>query len=103
MTDLIRLLTAWASLLLKGGRSAEVHSKPPASVTPADAPRTSRSPLPRSPYALDDSPLDATTVRSVRPYVTAYEQRRRELAITHLGQGQDMAAGPYWVCELEAA
>jgi hypothetical protein len=103
VTDLIRLLTTWASLLLKGERGADVHSKPPASVTPAVVPRTPRPPLPRSPYALDDSPLDATAVRSVRPYVTANEQRRRELAITSLGRGQDMAAGPYWVCELEAA
>ncbi len=101
MTDLIRLLTAWASLLLKGGRGAGVPSKPPASVLPTDVPRVPRPPLPRSPYALDDSPFDATTVRSVRPYVAAHEQCRRELATT--AQGQNTSTGPYWIHGLEAA
>ncbi|MGW0473452.1 hypothetical protein [Streptomyces coeruleorubidus] len=100
MTDLIRLLAAWASFLLKGGRGAGVRSKPPAPVLPTDVPRAPRLPLPRSPYALDDSPLDATTVRSVRPYVTAHEQRQRELAPA---LGQDTTAGPYWIRGLEAA
>ncbi|MDG9710222.1 hypothetical protein [Streptomyces sp. DH10] len=68
---------------------------------PTDVPRASGPPLPRSPYVLDDSPLDATTVRSVRPYVTAHERRRRDLATTALGQ--DTTAGPYWIHGLEAA
>ncbi|MFI8832805.1 hypothetical protein ACIGPN_17460 [Streptomyces afghaniensis] len=68
---------------------------------PTDVPRASWPPLPRSPYALDDSPLDATAARSVRPYVTAHEQHRRELATTTLGQ--DTTAGPYWIHGLEAA
>ncbi|MET9686159.1 hypothetical protein [Streptomyces coeruleorubidus] len=76
-------------------------SKRPTSVLPTDVPRVSRPPLPRSPYALDDSPLDATAVRSVRPYVTAHEQRRRELATTTLSQ--ETTAGPYWIHRLEAA
>ncbi|MEU0249143.1 hypothetical protein ABZ192_33415 [Streptomyces sp. NPDC006235] len=102
MTDLIRLLTAWASLLLKGGRGADMPSEPPSSVLPTDVPRASWPPLPCSPYALGDNPLDATAVRSVRPYVTAHEQRRREPATTTT-LGQDTTAGPYWIHGLEAA
>lgn len=103
MTDLIRRLVTWVSLLLKRP-AAPRPMPPPSGVRPVALPRPLTPPLPahRSPYAQDDTPLDASTARSVRPYLTAHEQRqrRRELAIATLGQ--DMP-GPYWIHGLEVA
>ncbi|WP_328426353.1 hypothetical protein [Streptomyces sp. NBC_00443] len=102
MTDLIHHLAAWVALLLKPPRAHRRPTRPlyPALVAP---PRPPVPPLPahRSPYGLD-TPLDATATRSVRPYLTAHEQRqrRRELALAALGQ--DMP-GPYWIHGLEVA
>ncbi|MDF3140378.1 MULTISPECIES: hypothetical protein [unclassified Streptomyces] len=102
MTDLIHRLAAWVALLLKPRGAHRRPARPPhlALVAP---PRPRVMPLPahRSPYGLD-TPLDATATRSVRPYLTAHEQRqrRRELALAALGQ--DMP-GPYWIHGLEVA
>ncbi|MFF4571461.1 hypothetical protein [Streptomyces sp. NPDC001410] len=67
MTDLIRRLAAWMSLLLVSpGRAPVPDPKPPAApwpIQPLSLPRH------RSPYGLD-TPLDATAARAVRPYVT---------------------------------
>jgi hypothetical protein len=62
------------------------------------------TPLPphRSPYSLDNTPLDPTTNRSVRPYLTAHEQRQRRRELVLAGLGQDMS-GPYWIHGLEVA
>ncbi|MBC9728033.1 hypothetical protein [Streptomyces sp. TRM68367] len=102
MSDLIRRLGAWMSLRLRGpgGKS---RPQPSAPVLPVGLPHRAIPPLPpHSPYAQDNAPLDATATRSVRPYLTAHEQRqhRRELALAALGQ--DMP-GPYWIHGLEVA
>ncbi|MFF4571314.1 hypothetical protein [Streptomyces sp. NPDC001410] len=103
MTDLIRRLVAWVFCTL-GGRDEDLRPRPPAIGLPIGVPQRYDTPLPphRSPYALDIAPLDATAARSVRPYLTAHEQRqrRRELALATLGQ--DMP-GPYWIHGLEVA
>ncbi|WP_369170762.1 hypothetical protein AB5J49_24485 [Streptomyces sp. R28] len=104
MTDLVRRLVTWTSLLLMGQAASPGPMPSPPGVLPVDLPRHLPPPLPphRSPYAHDDTPLDASAVRSVRPYLTADEQRqrRRELAIAALGQ--DMP-GPYWIHGLGVA
>ncbi|MBT2676294.1 hypothetical protein J7E95_37025 [Streptomyces sp. ISL-14] len=104
MTDLIRRLVTWTSLLLMGPAAPPGPIPPPPGALPIDLPRPLTPPLPphRSPYAQDDTPLDASAARSVRPYLTAHEQcqRRRERAIAALGQ--DMP-GPYWIHGLEVA
>jgi hypothetical protein len=102
MTDLIRRLAAWVSLLLSPRGVHRCTTARPPLLTPP-RPRATALPLHRSPYGLDDdTPLDAAATRSVRPYLTAHEQRqrRRELALAALGQ--DMP-GPYWIHGLEVA
>ncbi|ANP49551.1 hypothetical protein J2Z21_009791 [Streptomyces griseochromogenes] len=103
MTDLIRRLAAWVFLPL-GRRDADLRPRPPALRLRIDHPQWHDTPLPphRSPYALDVAPLDATAVRSVRPYLTACEQRqrRRELALAALGQD---VPGSFWIHGLEVA
>lgn len=96
MTDPIGRFAAWVSRLLTP-RGAHRRTSPPVLLAPSTPPPP-RTPLPahRSPYGLDDSaPLDGTAARSVRPYVTAREQRlrRRELVM----------AGPYWIHGMEVA
>ncbi|MFE1308571.1 hypothetical protein [Streptomyces sp. NPDC058755] len=68
MTDLIRRLAAWMSLLLVSpGRAPVPDPEPPAApwpIQPLSLPRH------RSPYGLD-TPLDAAAARAVRdPYCT---------------------------------
>jgi hypothetical protein len=103
MTDLIHRLATRLALLLKPRGSRGRPSRPPHPALAAP-PRPRATPLPshRSPYSMDNTPLDATATRSVRPYLTAHEQRqrRRELALAALGQ--DMP-GPYWIHGLEVA
>ena len=103
MTDLIDRLTVWVSTLLTPrGTHRRTH---PAFLFAPTGPTPARPTLPahRSPYGLDaDAPLDGTATRSVRPYLTAHEQRlrRRELAMATLGL--DMP-GPYWIHGMEVA
>ncbi|WP_217235890.1 hypothetical protein [Streptomyces sp. AC555_RSS877] len=68
MTDLIHRLITWVTLLLKPP-SAPTRTERPPLPTPITAPLL---PPHRSPYGLD-TPLDATTNRSVRPYLAAHE------------------------------
>ena len=98
MTDLIRRLMAWVSLLFIP-RGA--HLVRPARPVPHPCPRAVKLPAHRSPYSLD-TPLDGTATIAVRPYVTAHEQRerRRELALAALGLD---TPGPYWIHGLEVA
>ncbi|MGW3653464.1 hypothetical protein [Streptomyces sp. NPDC000878] len=103
MSDPIGRLITWVGLLLTP-RGTHHRTPPPVLLTPP-APPPSRTPLPahRSPYGLDaDTPLDGTATRSVRPYLTAHEQRqrRRELAMATLRL--DMP-GPYWIHGVEVA
>lgn len=96
MNDPIRRLITWVSLLLTP-RGTHRRTRP-ATLLALTSPPPTRTPLPahRSPYGLDDSaPLDGTAARSVRPYVTAHEQRlrRRELVMP----------GPYWIHGMEVA
>ena len=103
MTDLIDRLIAWASALLA---PRDTHRRTPSAFLLAPAsPPPARAALPvhRSPYGLDaDAPLDGTATRSVRPYLTAHEQRlrRRELAMATLGLD---TPGPYWIHGVEVA
>jgi hypothetical protein len=105
VTDLIHLLAAWVSLLLIP-RAAH-RPRPIRRTAPTAPPLPRAAPLPahRSPYGLD-TPLDATATRSVRPYLTAHEQRERqrqrerESALAALGQD---TFGPYWIHGLEVA
>ncbi|GGX15988.1 hypothetical protein GCM10010383_52470 [Streptomyces lomondensis] len=103
MTDLIRRLLAWASLLLMGPASTP-RPRPSSAPSPYGPPRNLTPPLPphRSPYTRDDTPLDVTAIRPVRPYLIAHEQRqhRRELAVATLGQHMP---GPYVMHGLEVA
>ncbi|MFD5481769.1 hypothetical protein [Streptomyces hawaiiensis] len=89
MTDLIRRLTTWTYGLLTGLRSNS-RRRPPTPVLPIGRPHDLTPPLPlhRSSYAQDDTPLDATANRSVRPYLIAHERRhhRHEMAMAALGQ-----------------
>ncbi|MFE9440692.1 hypothetical protein ACFYO2_17100 [Streptomyces sp. NPDC006602] len=104
MTDLIHRLATWVALLLKP-RGSHRRTTSPRHLTLVMPVRPDAAPAPlparRSPYGLD-TPLDATATRSVRPYLTAHEQRlrRRELVLASLGQ--DMP-GPYWIHGLEVA
>jgi hypothetical protein len=103
MTDLIHRLFDWVCVLVTGsGGPPSLWPPAPglpvgqaASITPALPPH-------RSPYALDDTPLDGTATSSVRPYLLAHEQHqhRRRLATATPGQP---VSGPYWVHGLEAA
>ncbi|WP_405525628.1 hypothetical protein OG426_24270 [Streptomyces canus] len=104
MTDPIGRLITWVSLLLAPRCT---HRKRPAHFSAVSAgptrPHTTPLPAHRSPYSLDsEAVLDGTTTRSVRPYLTAHEQRqrRRELAMAALGL--DMP-GPYWIHGMEVA
>ncbi|WUW92772.1 hypothetical protein OG595_18120 [Streptomyces sp. NBC_01451] len=103
MTDLIDRLVAWVcTLLTPRGTHRRTH---PAFLLAHPSPPPPRAALPahRSPYGLDaDAPLDGAATRSVRPYLTAHEQRlrRRELAMATLGL--DMP-GPYWIHGMEVA
>ncbi|MFG2354883.1 hypothetical protein [Streptomyces sp. NPDC048521] len=65
MTDLIRRLVTWVSVLLfpPGRERLPYADADPWPAQPLSLPRH------RSPYGLD-APLDATSVRAVRPYVT---------------------------------
>ncbi|WP_329366019.1 hypothetical protein [Streptomyces sp. NBC_01483] len=96
MTDLIRRLMAWVSLLFIPREAPRTH---PAAQRPTS--RAMKLPAHRSPYSLD-TPLDGTATIAVRPYVTAHEQRerRRELALAALGLD---TPGPYWIHGLEVA
>lgn len=69
---------------------------------PTPPPAGATLPAHRSPYGLDADSPDGTATRSVRPYLTAHEQRvrRRELAMATLGL--DMP-GPYWIHGMEVA
>jgi hypothetical protein len=100
MTDLIRRLTTWVSLLLI---PRDAHGAPPTHPAPTTPPQphVTRLPAHRSPYGLN-TPLDATATRAVRPYVTAHEQwcRRRELALATVGLDTH---GPYWIHGVEVA
>ncbi|MFJ1972792.1 hypothetical protein ACIO93_29410 [Streptomyces sp. NPDC087903] len=102
MTDPIRRLATWVALLLRPPGS-RCRRTPPLHALHATPSRQAASPLPRhrSPYGLD-TPLDVTATRSVRPYLTAHEQRqrRRELALAAMGQD---TRGPYWIHGLEVA
>lgn len=103
VTDLIDRLIAWVSTLLTP-RGTHRYSRPTILLTPTTPPPP-RATLPthRSPYGLDANvPLDGTATRSVRPYLTAHEQRqrRRELAMATLRL--DMP-GPYWIHGVEVA
>lgn len=69
MLDPIRRLAARVSLLMKGRRMDLPAPYFPLAGTPWPRP----IPMPRSPYALDNAPLDATAARSVRPYVHGLE------------------------------
>lgn len=104
MTDLVRRLVTWTSLLLMGQATPPGLMPSQPGVPPVDLPRHLNPPLPphRSPYAQDNAPLDASAARSVRPYLAACEQRQRhrELAIAALGP--DMP-GPIWIHGLEVA
>lgn len=98
VTDLIDRLIAWVSALLI---PPSTHHRTPPPTTPPPARAT--LPTHRSPYGPDaNAPLDGTATRSVRPYLTAHEQRlrRRESAMATLGL--DMP-GPYWIHGMEAA
>lgn len=104
MTDLIDRLIAWVSTLLTP-RGTHRRTRPAVALLVPTAPPPARTTLPthRSPYGMDaDAPLDGTATRSVRPYLTAHEQRvrRRELAMATLGL--DMP-GPYWIHGMEVA
>ncbi|MFG2023368.1 hypothetical protein [Streptomyces sp. NPDC048825] len=101
MTDLVRRITAWVSLLCLPRGAHRVRPPHPAPTTVPPQPQAVRLPAHRSPYGLD-SPLDATETRPVRPYVIAHEQRwrRRELALATLGLD---APGPYWIHGVEIA
>ncbi|MDW4910011.1 hypothetical protein RB628_32955 [Streptomyces sp. ADMS] len=103
MKDPIDRLIAWVSTLLTP-RGTHRRTRPPVPLVPTSPPAV-RTTLPthRSPYGLDaHAPLDGTATRSVRPYLTAHEQRlrRRELAMSTLGL--DMP-GPYWIHGMEVA
>ncbi|MEV0115097.1 hypothetical protein AB0H77_17880 [Streptomyces sp. NPDC050844] len=97
MTDLIRRLTAWVRLLL-------IPHPAYAATTPAPpTPPGPQLPTPRSRYGLEALlPLAGEATRSVRPYLTAHEQRsrRRELVLATLGLD---APGPYWIHGVEVA
>ena len=105
MKDPIGRLIIWVSTLLTP-RGTHRRTHPPAFLAP-NSPPPARPTLPahRSPYGLDaDARIDGTATRSVRPYLTAHEQRlrRRELAMAPLGLGLDMP-GPYWIHGTEVA
>nr|WSY54019.1 hypothetical protein OG999_30475 [Streptomyces sp. NBC_00886] len=101
MTDLIGRLVTWLSILLTG---RERRPSDPARPAPTRVPAGVAALLPahRSPYSQDVTLLDGTAAKSVRPYLTAHEQRqrRRELAMATLGL--DMP-GPYWIHGTEVA
>ncbi|MEW2117312.1 hypothetical protein AB0945_19390 [Streptomyces sp. NPDC005474] len=105
VTDPIGRLIAWVSLLL-APRGAHRRTSPTTLLAPTTPPRaTPRATLPthRSPYGPDaGARIDGTATKSVRPYLTAHEQRlrRRELAMATLGL--DMP-GPYWIHGMEVA
>ncbi|MGW0766901.1 hypothetical protein [Streptomyces sp. NPDC002676] len=103
MTDLIRRLVPWAWVLFKG-RGADLRLRPPLPGSPVDPASRHATPLPprRSPYAQDNTPLDATAVKAVRPYLTAHEQRQRRRELALAAMGQDMP-GPFWIHGLEVA
>ncbi|MFI6486852.1 hypothetical protein [Streptomyces sp. NPDC050564] len=100
MTDLIRRLVTWVSVLLNLREAHPARHTHPTPVLPT-WPRVVVLPTNRSPYGLD-IPLDGTATVAVRPYVTAHEQRerRRELALATLGLD---TPGPYWIHGLEVA
>ncbi|WP_330289013.1 hypothetical protein [Streptomyces sp. NBC_00576] len=103
MSDLIGRLITWVGLLATPhGTHRRTHPTTP--LTPTSPP-PARTPLPthRSPYSLDaGTRIDGTTTRSVRPYLTAHEQRlrHRELATATLGID---VPGPYWIHGTEVA
>nr|WP_203731264.1 hypothetical protein [Streptomyces sp. SID12501] len=103
VTDLIDRLIAWACTLLTP-RGTHRRTRPAFLFAPTCPPPTHPAlPAHRSPYGLDArAPLDGAATRSVRPYLTAHEQRlrRRELAMATLGL--DMP-GPYWIHGMEVA
>ncbi|WP_405771365.1 hypothetical protein [Streptomyces sp. NBC_01538] len=91
-----------STLLTPRGAQRRTH---PTALLASTSPPPARTTLPahRSPYGLDaDAPLDGTATRSVRPYLTAHEQRlrRRELAMATLGLD---TPGPYWTHGTEVA
>jgi hypothetical protein len=94
MTDLIRGLIAWMSALGKPRGRHRAHALP--AIPAATPPPTLDSSLPihRSPYGLHDL-LDGTATVAVRPYVTAYEQHRRQRAVTSLGLNVSCSCGTY--------
>ncbi|WP_330289006.1 hypothetical protein [Streptomyces sp. NBC_00576] len=86
-------------------RGTHRRTLPTVSLLVPTAPPPARTTLPthRSPYGMDaGARIDGTATRSVRPYLTAHEQRlrRRELAMTTLRL--DMP-GPYWFHGTEVA
>jgi hypothetical protein len=95
--DPIGRLVVWVITLLTP-RGTHRRTRPTILLaTPAPPPARPTLPTHRSPYSLDaGARIDGTTTRSVRPYLTAHEQRlrRRELAMATLGL--DMP-GPYWI------
>ncbi|MEU0004162.1 hypothetical protein ABZ079_07645 [Streptomyces sp. NPDC006314] len=97
MTDLIRRLAAWVSLLLHPpGRK-----RLPYIAAVADPWPTQPLPRHRSPYGLH-TPLDATATRAVRPYLTAHEQRQSRRESAFAARGQEMP-GSYRIPGLEVA
>jgi hypothetical protein len=103
VTDLIDRLIAWASTLLT---PRGTHRRTPSvfPLAPASPPPTRTAlPVHRSPYGLDAGvPLDGAATRSVRPYLTAHEQRLRRRELAMAGLGLDMP-GPYWIHGVEVA
>lgn len=104
VADLIRRLVTWTSLLLKGPAAPPGPMPSPSGALPVDLPRhlTPRLPPHRSRYAQDDAPLDASAVRSVRPYLIAHEQRQRQRELAIAALGQDLP-GLYCIHGLEMA
>lgn len=101
MTDFIGRLITWVRLL-PAGRVA--HPAQPPSLSPTIPPPPGNAlvlPCLRRPYGLDaDTPLDGAATRSVRPYLTAHEQRRRALAAGALRLD---VSGSYWIHGAEVA
>lgn len=79
MADLIRAFALWARLLF-APPSGTAHRPSPCARAPRPGPRPGL-PAWRSPYGIDDGPLDGDEAPLVRPYQRAHEQRQRRLAL----------------------
>ncbi|WP_149826875.1 hypothetical protein [Streptomyces tailanensis] len=102
MTDLIRSLTAWLSLLPKPRgrhRAAAFHPRPTFTAPPP--PPCTPLPAHRSPYGLHEE-FDGAATIAVRPYVTVHEQRQRRRELAMATMGLDMP-GSCWIHGVEVA